>query len=177
MNQESTNAVNSDQEATHIPSAPFSSEINQPDQDHSDFSPAEFESINSAIESGDSANVNKLSLQMMKLVNYFKFALKEKHLCTPTKLIKLLLNNTIPITNPTQEFFETTSKILSMMKQTSECKAILELMKSLSISSDKTLKHYFDCLIKDGRFDEAEANFEEEIQKLDSTSKTVSTLS
>lgn len=53
-------------------------------------------------------------------------------------------------------------------------------MKSLHISSVTTIKNYLDCLIKAGRYDQAEATFESEIQGLDSTlasTETISTLS
>lgn len=119
MNQESTNVVPSDSEESLLTVETFKTENSQPDQLNSAKTEETYETLTTALESGDFENVNKLSLTMPSIENYFIFAIREKKLNGALSLIKYHLNKNVTFQEiPSEMFFVHSSKILSMTKQT-----------------------------------------------------------
>ena len=166
MNLESTNVVPTEMSLPTMTETIPQPEETQFESQETSFTQIDFERINSAIESGDSANVQSLVLQTTTLIDFFKFALKEKKISPSASLIKQLLHQEIKTQLEfTIEFFELSSKILNMMKMTAECKQLTDLMSQSMMITPVALANYLDALLKDGQFDEAERMFETSIQK------------
>jgi hypothetical protein len=80
---------------------------------------------------------------MKTILAFLKQAAKEKQLLTPaTTLVKMHLHKTITLDEITEEFYDASSKILALTKQTSECKALVGEMKSLGVASIPTMKNF-----------------------------------